>query len=812
MFYKQLMTSTNYAVREIDIDLKKYALVLKRRWPIALTVCLLTTLAAVMYASLQADTYQAEAKLLIEGSDQVSALVGLENSDRELKALTNQNNPLDTQVEIFRSIPVAQQVIDRLDIRDGDGLPIEPETLLKDLEVSPIPGTDVLRITYEHANPNFAAGVVSAAISVYLERNVQASRSDATAAQDFIAEQLPASEAQVDAAASELRQFKESNGIVEIEAESLNTVEVLTTLDSSVTSLKAQLADTRIRAVNLQQQLQLDPQQAYTVGVVSESPGVQEVLSQLQSVQAQLAVASTRYRATHPEITNLRTQLDSLSALLNQRVVQAAGSNLGALPDTDLQSGELEQALIAQYLQLESERAGLAQQLAQLANAMATQQSRAQALPSLEAQHRELSRKLTAAQGTYETLLESLQQAQVIRNQDLEKARIVSPALVPTESSGASKLLYLLAGGFVGSLLGVMMAFIADLLDRSIETVQEGQKLYDYPLLGVIPAWRKISLSDLEAPRLALTESQTVPLVESYQSLQSNLKFSYFDKPLQSIAVTSAVSGEGKSEVVANLALTLSQLGHRVLIIDTDMRSPAQQHIWGFAEPQGLSNFVAGQIPLERAIIRRMPNLHILSVGSIPPNPLAVLESAQMANLMKACEKTYDYVIVDTPPVLGLADTPTVGRLVNGVLMVMQTGLSDRDSIRAAKSVLTQSRQRVLGIVANGVKVKSRQDRYFYHSQEAGDRGASRLTVNLPGFGGGTTAADAVGERLQGAANGTGRDLVTGLSGEVAIAAAEAKRSPRSVWSKSGEFDPAKVNQINAATATVATFEDAEDS
>ena len=803
------MTSTSYA-REIDIDLKKYALVLKRRWPIALAVCLLTTTAAAMYANLQEDTYKAEAKLLLKRSDQASELVGLENGGRELKALTNQNNPLDTQVEIFRSIPIAQQVIERLDIRDGDGQPIEPETLLQDFAVSPIPGTDVLRITYEHASPDFAAGVVNAAIAVYLNSNIQESRADATSAQDFISKQLPASEAQVKAAESQLRQFKEANGIVELEAESLNTVEVLATLDSSATSLKAQLADTRTRAVNLQRQLQLNPQQAYTVGIVSESPGVQEVLSQLQGVQAQLAVASTRYRPGHPEITGLRTQLASLNALLNQRVVQAAGSNLSALPASDLQSGDLEQTLIAEYLALESQRAGLAQQLEQIGNAMAAQQSRAQALPSLEAQQRELSRKLTAAQATYETLLESLQQAQVIGNQDLENARIISPALVPAQPSGTSKLLYLIAGGAVGSLLGVALAFIADLLDRSIETVQDGQDLYDYPLLGVIPAWRKISLKELEAPRLALTESQTVPLVESYQSLQSNLKFSYFDKPLKSIAVTSAVSGEGKSEVAANLALTLSQLGHRVLIIDTDMRSPAQQHIWGFAEPQGLSNFVAGQIPLEKAIIHRMPNLHIISVGSIPPNPLAILESVQMANLMKACEKVYDYVIVDTPPVLGLADTPTVGRLVDGLLVVMQTGLSDRDSIRAAKSVLTQSRQRVLGLVANGVKVKSRQDRYFYHSQESGGKSA-RLAVNLSGRVQSDTASGKMGG-VPGSLLGLDRDAETlekGLPTEAAQSAAVIRSGSRSALGQAS-LDSTKVQKINAAAATIAAVEDSD--
>ena len=873
------MTSRSYAAKDIDIDLRRCGRVLRRRWPLILTAAVTTTVAAALYASSQEDTYQAEAKLLVERSDQVSELIGLENGSRELKALASQSNPLDTQVEIFRSIPIAQQVIDRLNIRDGEGQRIDPETLLQDLSVSPIPGTDVLRISYEHPSGEFAAGVVNAAIAIYLESNVQASRLDATTAQTFIATQLPASESQVKAAELALRQFKEANGVVELETESRNTVEVLATLNSTVTSLKAQLADASARATNLQRQLQLNPAQAYAAGIVSESPGVQTVLFQLQEVQTQLALASTRYRPTHPEVANLRSQIAALNAMLNRRVAQAAGADLAALPTTDLQSGQLEQNLIAQYLQLESQRAGLAQQLEQMAAALAAQRSRAQAMPNLEAQERELSRKLVAAQGTYETLLESLQQAQVIQNQNLENARIVSPALVPTQPLGTSTLLYLLAGGAAGTLLGIMLAFIADFLNRSIETVQEAQSLYDYPLLGTLPAWKKISPKDLEAPQLAIanshianshtanshvksrTTSQTVPLAESYQSLQANLKFSCFDEPLKSIAITSAVAGEGKSEVAANLALTLAQLGHKVLVIDADMRSPAQQHIWGLAEPQGLSNFVAGQISLKQAVVRCQPNLHVISVGSIPPNPLAVLESARMAKLIQACEETYDYLILDTPSILGLADVPTVGRLVDGLLLVVQTDICDRDSIKAAKLALVQSKQRVLGIVANGIKIESRQDRYFYHPQEWVDRSttllvhpiAERLAESMESLRlirsksrlkernlqqkdlkqkdleqkdlkqEGLKQKDLKQEGLnkkelnqknlkkKGFAKAPAGEIATSLQEEATGVAVEQQSSLPSIWKKSGRADCNRVNRINAATATIATVDSVDD-
>lgn len=715
------MASKDYVVKEVEIDLQSYWLVLKRRWLIALAVAAITTASAVAVATMQKKMYKAQAKLLFSSSSQASSLVGLEGSPRELKALTNRDDPLDTQVEVFRSIPIAEQVIQRLQLKDDEGNLLEPEALLAGLSAAGVPGTDVLQVTYQSTDPELAASVVNTSMDVYIQNDIQVERAAAVSAQEFIAAQLPKSETEVDKAESALRQFKEENRIVDLDVESRNTVEVLSNLDNSLTELRSQLADSTARSADIQNNLKLNSREAYSVGLVSESPGVQEILVQLQAVQSQLAIAQTRYEETHPEITNIRSQEDALLFLLQQRVSLALGDNQLTLPANDLQAGDLEQGLIADFLRLEAERSGLAQQVEELSGARSTQQARALILPGLEKQQRELERTLNAAQSTYETLLENLQQARVLENQNVGNARVVSAARVPKKSVSPSTKLYLLAGGVTGLLLGVMAAFLADLVDRSVKSVREGQELYGYPLLGVIPAWRSLNSStatDREDPTVVVREPQTVPVIESYQALQANLKFSSLDKPLQTIAVTSAVAGEGKSEVVANLALTLAQLGSLVLIVDANIRSPSQHHVWNISELQGLSNFAAGQLGLKDAIVKKEPNLHVLTAGTIPPNPLAVLESKKMATLIDISEKAYDYIIIDTPAIVGLADTLTLAKMTDGVLVVMQPGLADADGIKTARAMLMQSKQRVLGIVANGIDVGSKPDRYFYHNQE----------------------------------------------------------------------------------------------
>ena len=707
--------------KEIEIDFQKYWLILKRRWLIVVTVLGVTTAAAAFAGSNRDPLYKADAKLLFESSEQVNSLVGLESGDGNLKPLANQDNPLDTQVEIISSTPIADRVVEQLQIRNGDSELLDDDDFLENLEVKGIPGTDVLRVSYESPDPRLSAAIVNTIMSVFIEENVQANRATAVSAQEFINSELPESEKKVSDIEFELSRFKAKYGIVNLEAESTKTVENLSTVSNSIAELRANLADKNAQRARLQQQLNLNPQQAYAVGIVSESPGVQETLASLQVAQAELAVARTRYRENHPEIARLRGQESALISLLQTRVDQTLGSSQSALPGNDLQAGALEQGLILEFLQLETQTAGLQQQLQELNAAQAAQQTRAGLLPGLERQQRELERRLNAAQTTYETLLDSLQQAQVLENQKVGNARIISYADVPEESTLSSIKLYLLAGGVLGALLGVAAAFIVDLLDQSVKTVKEGQAFYGYPLLGVIPNWRKRKgrHRELELPRILIGEPHRVPIVESYQSLQANLKFSYLDGPLKVIAITSAVSGEGKSEISANLALTLSQLGHSVLLVDADMRSPVQHHVWDIPNAQGLSNFVAGQLPLKQAIVKKTPRLHLLPAGSIPPNPLAIIDSKRMTSLLEACRQTYDYIIVDTPPLLGLADTPTLGRISDGLLIAVRPGITDAASIKAAKQILEQSKQRVLGLAANGIAVNSSgPERYFYHSQE----------------------------------------------------------------------------------------------
>jgi capsular exopolysaccharide synthesis family protein len=213
--------------------------------------------------------------------------------------------------------------------------------------------------------------------------------------------------------------------------------------------------------------------------------------------------------------------------------------------------------------------------------------------------------------------------------------------------------------------------------------------------------------------------------------LQANLKFLNSDKQLKVVVVTSSVPQEGKSTVSANLAVAIAESGRRVLLVDADMRRPLQHQIWDLINEAGLSNVLVGQAELRTAIKEVTDNLHVLSAGAIPPNPMALLESNRMASLIKSFSDSYDFVIIDTPSVNVAADAPILGNMADGVLLVVRPGVVDTASAAAAREFLEQSGQNVLGQVINGVTSENKPYSYYAKEYNVEEDAMTRETLNI---------------------------------------------------------------------------------
>lgn len=693
----------------IDLDFSRYLLTIRRRWLPAVTIFAITVTSAVFATRFLKQSYQAEGKLLFK-VDRTSVLTGVGGGTEELRPLVSTQNPLSTEIEVVYSKPLLQNTIDAIGLKNKKNQPVTPEDIKRKLTVKIIGGTDVLRIAYESGTAEEAATVVNKVMSLYIQKNILTNRAEAAAAREFIAQQLPKTEAAVRNVEASLREFKEKNNVVSLPEEAKTAVAAIAALDSQITTLRAQLQETAARSAALGNKVGLSAQEAMAVSALSQSPAVQGVLKELQAVETQLANQRSIYREESPTIASLKDKETILKVLLQQQIQQVVGSQI-QIPERLLQIGDLKQNLIKDFLAAEVQRLSLAKQLASLSSSQTAYQKRVNILPKLEQDERDLERKLEAAQSTYATLLKKMQEAQVAENQNTGNARIIEEATVPEKPESGSKVKIIALGVLLGALFSTTTVLLLEIRDRSIKTLKEVRELFGYPLIGIIPSFGKKIAS---RSRKAKTTSVEIPVVDApyslvseiYRMIQANLKFISSDKQLKIIVVTSSVAKEGKSTVSANLAAAMAQLGRRILLIDADMRHPCQHHVWQLSNAVGLSDVLVGGTKSWAAVCEVMDNLDVLTAGVMPPHPLALLDSKCMVSLIKDFSDKYDFVIIDAPALMIAADALTLGQMTDGILLVARPGVVDSASLISAKEMLQPSAQNILGLVVNGVMEK----------------------------------------------------------------------------------------------------------
>ncbi len=634
--------------------------------------------------------YEASGKLLFQ-INRTSSLTGFGEKIGDLESLKRESNPLDTQALLVQSAPIVQGVIDTLNLKDKKGFPLNPDSIA--IKADTVVGADVLKVSFVSPDPQLAKTVVNQVMKSYIANNIVSNRAEATAAGTFIEKQLPRAKAELDQAAEELRQFKAQNKVIELKEETSGTVKTLTSLDEELNNSRSLLADSSAQEIEIRRQLNLPQDKAVDITSLSQIPGVQQVLAELQKVQTQLATLRSRYTDANPSIITLKNQEANLNSLLQERTTQSLGYQAQIVPGK-LQMGTLKQSLAAQLVSLQSQRLGLERKIESLSNLKDFYRQRADVLPNLEKKQGELDRRLLVAQKSYENLLPRQQEIKIAENQTVGNARVLEYGKAySSPASQKKKLAITVVGGLAGLLLGVAAAFLVDIIDRRVKTAKEAEELFGYTLLGLIPSFKTNNKStfadtipEAVSHRVIVATSPRSVIHEAYQMLQANMKFISLDKKVRTIVVTSSVPGEGKSEVAANLAMVMGKAGRRVLLVDADMGHPCQHHLWGLINLVGLTNVMVDQDEFSTAVQQVTTHLSVLTAGVMPPNPLALIDSEPMTSLIDTLSQNFDCVVFDTSSLVGNAEAAVLGNMVDGVLIVVRPGVLDSTSATAAKS------------------------------------------------------------------------------------------------------------------------------
>jgi non-specific protein-tyrosine kinase len=324
----------------------------------------------------------------------------------------------------------------------------------------------------------------------------------------------------------------------------------------------------------------------------------------------------------------------------------------------------------------------------------------------------QLQTELSQNQVTYSTLLKNMQEIELAESRAAEGLRLIEPAVEPLKPSKPNVPLNTGAGLLVGLVASIGLAALLQYLDDTVKGNEDTSRALDAPVLGVVGKFksgedRTKDLVTVEAPRSAASES--------YRTVRTNVQFSSLDVPVGSIVVTSAQSREGKSTVAANLAVTMAQADKRVLLVDADLRRPSLHRLFGLSNRHGLTDLLLSERRAveELALNTKVPGLRVLPSGPQPPNPSEALGSRRMRQALEEMRQLADVVILDSPPLLAVADGLVLGATVDAAILVVRSGATRRTLAQRAKEQLDRVEARLLGVVVNAAPRHAQEDGFY---------------------------------------------------------------------------------------------------
>jgi capsular exopolysaccharide synthesis family protein len=718
--------------------LAQYASRLKRHWLPAVLVFTFFSALGIVGALLQPVVYEAEGKLVLKRATPTSTLTEVGKEVDRLDALTNLGNPALTESEIVQSTPVLQNTLNQLGWRDPRGEAISVFDFKRSLTVSAVNATDIIKIAFKERDAAKAAAAVNKVMEEYIDYAVRSNRNDISRARQFIEQQLPKAEVDVKRAETALREFKVTNQLANLDARVSATEARITALQEQITDNQAQMASLEAQMAATSQKIGMAPEQALAIASLSQSPEIQDTLKEIQTTETRLVQERDRLTEDHPAVTSLRNNLANLKALLRQKALQILDPNVSGatVPDSSALLGALKQDLSAELVRLDSTRKGVVKQTADLSRTLATVQQQATRLPRLAQQQNDLERQVQAAQTSYNALLQKLKETQIVANQTQGNARVVAWAVPPEQPSQISKILFLLTGFLLGAMGGVVTAYLLEVAQQRVRTVDEAVELFDLNILGIIPRSersRNMLFYDggqaYHIPEVAVRDKPGSPTCEAYRLLQANLKSLSSHRKCRVLIIASSIPQEGTSTVCANLAAAMAQSGRRVLLMDTNLHNPVQDEIWYIPHTEGLSNILCEEVAFWAAVHNVDTNLDVLPAGNAAESPATLLDSPQMELVIDHCAGLYDVVILDAPALTVSADTTLLSHWADGGILVVRPDHLDLENAAAAQGILAQWGDKLIGMVINGVPLG--QNLYSYEDPSTKDL---KETTDLPSF------------------------------------------------------------------------------
>ncbi len=566
-------------------------------------------------------------------------------------------------------------------------------TISASIIVTPVKNSKLVHIGYMSANPEFAALIANSVAKAYIEDLLDMKMISSRNAMKWLTEKAEEEKTKLQRSEKALQEYMRTKDIVTLENRITMVPEKLSEVATKIAAAETRRKELESHYEKVREVTQ-NPEKAETIPAISSDPTVQALRVQILKAEQNMSELSKKFGSKHPTMVTAQADLKVLKEKREQEIRRVVESIRNEY--------ELAKANEANFRRMAA-------------------QTKQETLNLNEkfVQYEALKREAETSRQLFDAIIKKIKEQDITQDIRTVNVWVVEKAETPGAPAKPDKARNLLIGLLIGLFGGIGIAFLVDHLDNTVKSVEEMEAKFGVPVLGVVTLLKSpgtgIEEISMKEPRSAFAES--------YKILRTAVLLSSGGAPPKNVLITSVMPGEGKTATSVNLAMTIAQAEHSVLLIDGDLRKPRIHRIFGLNNEKGLSTYLAGASDIDIVVNEIAPHLSVIPSGPIPPNPSELLGSATMRTLIETLKGRFDFIIWDTTPLMTVTDSLILSTNLDGTILVTKAGYTTYEGVGRALKSLQGTDSRVLGIVINGLDVKKNDyySRYYGYGYGYGE-------------------------------------------------------------------------------------------
>ena len=588
-------------------------------------------------------------------------------------------------------------------------------------------GLDIVEVAVESPSPYEAALVANCYAAAYKEINLSYNRMQLTAVKNFLATQRDEKLSELQNVEEALKNYKEQKGIVQLPEQASALIKESSDIQAKMNLTKIDLIASERTLSGYKDELKKrNPEINNYIENLANEPYIKRLQEDIALQKAQKDKAVKDAGPNSQLVKLFDTKIDELTQRLNSQLSVFKAGVLAATPE------EIK-ALTAKVLEEETKYQSSMASFRKLSEINSEYDKKLYKLPTVAVDQARLQREQDAYEKTYTALEERYQEAIINEQSVLGNVLIIDEGLLPKSPSKPNRMLIVIIGLVLGIGMGIGFAFVRNYLDNTVKTPEDITNK-NINILAWIPQIEGMEGGNKDF-EFIVAKKPDASASEAYRALRTRIKFSRLDKDmLKTILITSPISQEGKTTTSINLAGSFAHANYKTIIIDADLRKPRIHSVFNQKRYPGFTDYFFGQATFQE-ILRKseVNNLFYITAGTIPPNPSEILSSTQMESFLEKLKNDFDYIIIDSPPVIAVTDSEIISSLVDGTLLVVSANNTEMELMEKAVQLLSHEHSSFIGVLLNNFTYRSGYGSYYkyyyYYSRPTNGSKKTRIKV-----------------------------------------------------------------------------------